>query len=243
LCAISILPPQFQAGILALITAVPSGTGVFAPTCLVHCLSGGDAFTSITSAGVNLDAAVTAWYDGQQVLAVSTCVGWDCVNACGIDMRTSLPCMMGVEGCSAITAMQPDPGATTSTDTSGLDTSTVPAAMQAVVQREAGLAGVPPAPEPGTVSAVEPSLSQSQQAALQAQQAAQAALDAQTAQQKLDAQKAQQKLDEQQAQQALDAQQAQQRRRLTADSGATWQERAMQRMTLATRGCCGQQPT
>jgi hypothetical protein len=205
------LVEEFQAGILALIAAVPSGTGVFAPTCLVHCLSGGDAFTSITSAGVTLDAAVTAWYDGQQVLAVSTCVGWDCVNACGINMRTSLPCMMGAPGCSAITAMQPDPGATTSTDTSGLDTSTVPAAMQAVVQEEAGLAGVPPAP--GSVSAEEPSLSWSQQAALHAQQ-----------------------------QQQQQQHQQQQRRRLTAGSEATWQQRAMRRMSLASGGCCGQQP-
>lgn len=31
---------QFQLGTLALIATLPAGTGVFSPTCLVHCLSG-----------------------------------------------------------------------------------------------------------------------------------------------------------------------------------------------------------
>ena len=236
------LVEEFQAGILQLIAALPSGTGVFAPTCLVHCLSGGAAFTSITSAGVTLDAALSAWYDGQPVLAASTCVGWNCVHACGIDMHTSLPCMMGVSGCSAITAMQSDPGATTSTDQAGLDTSTVPAAMAAVKKEERKLPTLPPAPQAGSVTAVEPALSPAQQAALHAQQAAQQQHDEQTAQQRLDAQKAQQKLDEQKQQQALDQQQQNQhRRRLAANDAAPWQHHAMQRLMLAARGCCGQQ--
>ena len=53
---------EFQAGILKLILALPSGTGVFAPTCLVHCLSGQNSFHTLQAAGTSLAASLAAFF-------------------------------------------------------------------------------------------------------------------------------------------------------------------------------------
>ena len=168
---------QFQAGILSLIQDLPPGTGVFAPTCLVHCLSGQTKngqtpFTQIETAGTTLAAALSAWFfHGDAVHAVSDCIGWQCINACGVDLRTGLPCMMNEpmslagETCSRITAMVPDKGATTSTDTSGESSlKGVPASMSAVqAQAAENQAGFIAAQELAIVKSTEASLSTEQQ--------------------------------------------------------------------------------
>ena len=168
---------EFQAGVLALIAKLPLGTGVFSSTCLVHCLSGQTKngqtpFTQIEAAGTTLAAALSAWFfQGDAVHAVSDCIGWQCTNACGVDLRTGLPCMMGQsmslagETCSAITALVPDEGATTSTDTSGeADVKYVPAEMQAVqVQAAEDQLGFIAAQEAAIVKETEASLSTEQQ--------------------------------------------------------------------------------
>lgn len=168
---------EFQSGILALIGNLPPGTGVFSPTCLVHCLSGQTKngqtpFTQLETAGTTLSAALSAWYfQGDDVHAVSDCIGWDCINACGVDMRTGLPCMMNEpmslagETCSKITAMVPDKGATTSTDTSGEGSlKNVPAQMQAVeAAAAANQVGFLAAQEAAIVAETEASLSTEQQ--------------------------------------------------------------------------------
>ena len=131
---------EFQAGTLALLEALPPGTGIFAPTCLVHCLSGQSSFNQLQADNTTLDAALAAWYfNGETVRAVSDCIGWPCVNACGVDLYNSLPCNMGDYNCSALT-LATDPGATTSTDQEGVDTSNVDEEMAAVVN--------PPKPPP-----------------------------------------------------------------------------------------------
>ena len=175
--ALSVTPPQFQSGILALIAALPPGTGVFSPTCLVHCLSGQTKngqtpFTQLETAGTTLSAALSAWYfQGDAVHAVGDCIGWDCINACGVDLRTGLPCMMNQpmslagETCSQISVMVADKGATTSTDTSGeADLKNVPAQME-VAQATAAenQLGFIAAQEAAIVAETEASLSSEQQ--------------------------------------------------------------------------------
>ena len=168
---------EFQAGTLALIAALPAGTGVFSPTCLVHCLSGQTKngqtpFTQIEAADTTLAAALEAWFfQGDDVHAVNNCIGWEGTKACGVDLRTGLPCMMGQamalsgETCSPITAMVPDKGATTSTDTSGESAiKGVPAAMEAAqAQAQANQLGFIAAQELAIVKETEASLSTEQQ--------------------------------------------------------------------------------
>ena len=94
---------EFQTGTLALINNLPPGTGVFSPTCLVHCLSGQSTFTGLEVAGTNMGAALSAWYFGhQEVKAVSGCQGWQCTQQCGINGQTGLPCNTGTPGCQPI---------------------------------------------------------------------------------------------------------------------------------------------
>jgi hypothetical protein len=155
---------EFQAGILKLIANLPAGTGVFAPTCLVHCLSGQSAFTSLIADNMSLNSALSAWYfNGEPMMAVSPCVGWNCINSCGVDLQTSLPCNIGTQQCSPLT-LASDKGATTSTDTSGRDTSNVATEMAAVQAEKALPAGSPAVPRTtGIVSASEGALSGAQQ--------------------------------------------------------------------------------
>lgn len=93
---------EFQTGTLSLIASLPTGTGVFSPTCLVHCLSGQNTFTNVTVGGISMEQALSSWFDGATgVKVVSSCTGWACVNACGI-APSGLPCMMGTPGCTPI---------------------------------------------------------------------------------------------------------------------------------------------
>ena len=142
---------EFQAGILKLILALPSGTGVFAPTCLVHCLSGQNSFHTLQAAGTSLAASLAAWYFNMEgVMAVSSCTGWACINACGVDLYNSLPCNIGTSQCSALT-LASEPGATTSTDTSGeAEAAEVPALMAQVLAIKPLAAGGRPAPSAPT---------------------------------------------------------------------------------------------
>ena len=142
---------EFQAGILKLILALPSGTGVFAPTCLVHCLSGQNSFHTLQAAGTSLAASLAAWYFNMEgVMAVSSCTGWACINACGVDLYNSLPCNIGTSQCSALT-LASEPGATTSTDTSGeAEAAEVPALMAQVLAIKPMAAGGRPAPSAPT---------------------------------------------------------------------------------------------
>jgi hypothetical protein len=158
---------EFQAGILKLIASLPPGTGVFAPTCLVHCLSGQAAFTTLIADNMSLNSALSAWYfNGEPMLAVSPCIGWDCINACGVDLQTSFPCNIGTQHCSPL-SLASDRGATTSTDTSGRDTSNVAAQMAAVQAEKALPAGSSAAPRASTlVQDGEASLSAAQQSEL-----------------------------------------------------------------------------
>ena len=168
---------EFQSGILSLIAALPVGTGVFAPTCLVHCLSGQTKngqtpFTQLKTAGTSLAAALSAWYfNYDDVHAVSDCIGWQCTTACGVDLRTGMPCMMGQamflagEQCSQITVMVADKGATTSTDTDGESgLKNVPAQMQqAQTQAAENQVGYIAAEELALVQVTEAALSSEQQ--------------------------------------------------------------------------------
>ena len=138
---------EFQAGILQLILRLPPGTGVFAPTCLVHCLSGQNSFHTLQAANTTLSSALSSWYFNREgVMAVSTCIGWDCINACGVDLQNSLPCNIGTAQCSPLT-LASEPGATTSTDTSGAaDVGEVPELMAQVLALRPMAAGGIPAP-------------------------------------------------------------------------------------------------
>ena len=95
---------SFQPAVLNLIASLPPGTGVFSPTCLVHCLSGQTTFQQLLVNGVSMAATLHAWWtgdaSGSQV--ISPCQGWDCVNQCGVTYN-GLPCNMGDKGCSPMT--------------------------------------------------------------------------------------------------------------------------------------------
>ena len=94
---------EFQTGTLALISKLPAGTGVFSPTCLVHCLSGQSTFTDLEVAGTNLGASLSSWYFGhQEVHAVSPCQGWQCTQQCGINGQSGLPCNTGTADCAPV---------------------------------------------------------------------------------------------------------------------------------------------
>ncbi len=94
---------QFQTGTLALIRSLPAGTGVYSPTCLVHCLSGQSTFQALLVDGTSIDTALSQWYfQGGDVQVVSSCTGWQCVQQCGINANTGLPCNSGAPGCQAI---------------------------------------------------------------------------------------------------------------------------------------------
>ena len=161
---------EFQVGILTLISKLPIGTGVYAPTCLVHCLSGQLSFTQLTTNNVSLNMALTSWYfDNVGVAVVSDCIGYNCVNACGVDLMTSLPCNMGAWHCSALNLL-PEAGGTTSTDVVGKDSSDVNELMTSVLAMQHYPAGTRAPPPPsvvlGAVSAFTAALSGEQQSSL-----------------------------------------------------------------------------
>jgi hypothetical protein len=106
---------QFQTDTLALIASLPQGTGVYSPTCLVHCLSGQPIFQDLTVNGVSMASALSSWYfQGTATQVVSTCNGWPCTAQCGIIgngyVNAGMPCNTGSSnGCEPIElATDPD---------------------------------------------------------------------------------------------------------------------------------------
>ena len=90
---------DFQSKVLALIASLPSGTGVFSPTCLLHCLSGQpsyqDLWVNLPTSNWTMSRALTAWYfQDIPVQVVSPCQGWNCTAACGAT-STGIPCNSG----------------------------------------------------------------------------------------------------------------------------------------------------
>ena len=107
---------SFQPAVLSLVNALPQGSGVYSPTCLVHCLSGQDTFQNLQVNGVSMSGAFSAWWSGTPTSVVSQCQGWDCVNQCGVTSK-GLPCNMGDSGCNAMnipTATSDEPAPATS---------------------------------------------------------------------------------------------------------------------------------
>ena len=73
-----------------------------AASCLVHCLSGEPSYYQFTVNGQTMSTALNAWFfDGTPTSVVSPCVGWACIEACGVT-STSLPCNIGTSGCSPV---------------------------------------------------------------------------------------------------------------------------------------------
>ena len=71
-----------QAALMALKPALQSSAnGVFASTCLEHCLSQTtDLFVGVLSDGRNLMQAMTAWWAGERAVLISNCTGYPCVG-------------------------------------------------------------------------------------------------------------------------------------------------------------------
>ena len=92
---------SFQPAVLSLIASLPPNTGVFSPTCLVHCLSGQTTFQNLDVNGQSMATALSAWWSGVPTRVVSSCQGWNCVYDCGITYN-GLPCNMGDQGCNAM---------------------------------------------------------------------------------------------------------------------------------------------
>jgi hypothetical protein len=85
----------FQQKVLALIDALPAGTGVFSPTCLVHCLSGQESYQALKVGNWSMSTALDAWYfHDEPVRVISPCLGWNCTSACGAT-NNGIPCNIG----------------------------------------------------------------------------------------------------------------------------------------------------
>jgi len=86
----------FQAKTQALLAALPAGTGVFSPTCLVHCLACETSYNSILVNNMSLGTALDAWYfSSAPTQEVSACLGWPCIDTCGATDE-GVPCTMCV---------------------------------------------------------------------------------------------------------------------------------------------------
>ena len=97
---------SFQNAFLQLIHSLPPGTGVFSPTCLVHCLSGQNTYFQFYVNGESMSTALNAWYfDNQPTSVVSACTGWECTSQCGVTSKGT-PCNMvgggSKETCNAV---------------------------------------------------------------------------------------------------------------------------------------------
>ena len=108
---------SFQPAFLNLINSLPPGSGVFSPTCLVHCLSGQNTYFEFYVNGETMSrcviptaaaspfsshslpfspSALNAWYfDGQPTSVVSSCTGWACTAQCGVTSKGT-PCNMAL---------------------------------------------------------------------------------------------------------------------------------------------------
>ena len=94
---------SFQSNMLALFDRLPPATGIFSPTCFVHCLSGQNTWYQLTVNGVSMQQAVQSWYFRAQPSApptrvVSACEGWNCVLQCGYN-PWGFVCNMGTDSC------------------------------------------------------------------------------------------------------------------------------------------------
>ena len=86
---------SFQPAFLDLIASLPAGTGVYSPTCLVHCLSGQPTYSSFLVNNISMNSALNAWYFADQpTRVISPCTGFACTQACGVDAK-GLPCNLG----------------------------------------------------------------------------------------------------------------------------------------------------
>jgi hypothetical protein len=187
---------QFQSGTRSLIASLPAGTGVFSPTCLVHCLSGQTTFADLLVDGSSFVSAVSGWYfDGTPTQVVSQCNGWACINQCGIfadgSQGAGLPCNMGDQNCVPVqlatdvngVVTEPTGQAAGSSQGSSEWAATAVSTTPAAVPIPAPVAQVQPVAQP-QVQPVQPQPQQAQQGAapnpqLQAQ-AQQAQAQAQT---------------------------------------------------------------
>ena len=134
----------FQQKVLALIAALPTGTGVFSPTCLVHCLSGQESYQSLMVGNWSMSTALDAWYfNDEPVRVISPCLGWNCTSACGAT-NNGIPCNIGT-GYKA-TECYPLNLPTTSPDEPAPSTSLVGVAIPGDTSSSDGSA--PPSPPP-----------------------------------------------------------------------------------------------
>lgn len=66
-------------------TAAQSGSGVFSSVCLLHCVSNGPDFWTVTVNGQSLQEALSGWYfSGEAPVRVidTSCSGWACHTNC-----------------------------------------------------------------------------------------------------------------------------------------------------------------
>ena len=86
---------SFQPAYLDLIASLPPGSGVYSPTCLVHCLTGQNSYFQFTVNGISMGSALNDWYfNGATSHVVSGCQGWSCTQQCGVD-EEGIPCNIG----------------------------------------------------------------------------------------------------------------------------------------------------
>lgn len=181
-------PAQFafvnsiQAAYLQLIASLPAGTGVYSPTCLVHCLSGQASFSQFLVSvangappSVSLNDALSAWYFGTTGLtsAISPCIGYAaCTPACGVD-ALGIPCTMNLSSVQCDAVSLP----TTWTASDANQRPPAPTSEEVEMPSEYSDDNVqPPSTDglllaygvSGSVFATEPNLSSEQQAALSA---------------------------------------------------------------------------
>ena len=167
---------------LRLIASLPAGSGVYSPTCLVHCLSGQSSFsdflvspTNGAAASVSLNDALASWYFGSAGLtsAISPCGGYTtCTPACGVD-NMGVPCNMGGTNnnqCEAVSL----PTTWTATDANQRPPAPadeeveLPSEYSDDVRLPPGSDGVLESGGTGSVAATESNLGAQQQAALTA---------------------------------------------------------------------------
>lgn len=94
-----VTPPQlafvatYQQAVLNLIAALPPGSGVFSPSCLLTCLSASTAWAAVGVDDVTIGTALEGWFVGASQHFVADCTGWPCTAACGVT-AAGAACMM-----------------------------------------------------------------------------------------------------------------------------------------------------
>ena len=84
----------FQQASLAVVNSLPTpqqqGSGMFSTSCLLHCVTDGPDFWTVTVNGQSLENALSAWYfKGSAPVRIvdNSCQGWACHTACIADER------------------------------------------------------------------------------------------------------------------------------------------------------------